>query len=166
MTHLSTFQLAEALAESQVANDIKRQEHEPLGNIRSAPRLVLLADTLDGEAHLAVDAGQEGLEARLGHWVREQALVLAVDLGADLVEDAGRVGDEQRVEGRLEEAALDAVDALACRRVRDVYLVRADAHRWSVLCVERVHPVWVVRGDDEVCRDERGVFCVPWPWDA
>lgn len=85
----------------QVAVNVKREKHEPLGNIGGAAGLVFLADALDGEAHLAVDAGQEGLEARLGHGVRQQALVLSVDLRADVVEDAGRVGDEERVEGRL-----------------------------------------------------------------
>lgn len=75
-----------------------------------------------------------------------------MDLRADLVEHAGRVGDEERVEGRLEKAALDAVDdALACRRVRDVDLVRVDAHRRPVLLVQRVHPVRVVRRDHIVC---------------
>lgn len=152
VTHLATLQLAEAFAKGQVANNVKREEHEPLGDIGGATRLVLLADALDSEAHLAVDTGEECLETRLGHWVRQEALVLAVDLRADLVEDAGRVGDEQRVEGRLEEAALDAVDdALACGGVRDVDLVRVDAHRRPVLLVQRVHPVRMVRRDHIVC---------------
>lgn len=152
IAHLPTLQLTETLTKGQVTNNVKREEHEPLGNIRSAAGLVLLAHALDGEAHLAVDAGQEGLEARLGHWVRQKALILAVDLGADLVENTGRVGDEERVEGRLEEAALDAVDdALACWRVRDVDLMWADAHSWPVLFVESMHPVRMVSRDDKVC---------------
>lgn len=87
-----------------------------------------------------------------------------MNLRTDLIEDARGVGDEKGVEGRLEEARFDAVDALACLRIGDVDLVWAVSHHWTVFCVQVMDPVGVVSRDDLECRGQRREPGVPWPW--
>lgn len=98
-TYNASFQVAKGLAKGQVANDIEREEHKPLGHVCPARLPILVRDPLDRKPHFGVNAWQECLEAGLGHGVREQSLILSVYVWVDGIKDTRRVSDELLVEG-------------------------------------------------------------------